>query len=171
MQKTGSLRPYPDFMDIEKTYLNNKQMASAFLRYNNISYRQISQLLNISCTATIQRVVILTAYSITWVPNRQGGSYLLISHLLIKMLSDEIKTKRKGLNCMKTFEVRDFIMDELHNIYNMGTKRMNDWHALGLMDKFTEMYYNFTLTDSILSNICKKANIFNSFCIIHYVKT
>ena len=95
----------------EEKDLHPIQKAVCCLRYNNISYDNISSLLHIKSHNTIVSIIRLTAGSRKWEPGREGGRYSLVSDILIEKLKNKIIFSRRGLNCMKTIEAKAMIND------------------------------------------------------------
>lgn len=152
------LDPYPNWL-IEECQLNEIQKAVCTLRYNNIKYSTIQALLGISSPNTISSIIRLTAGSRIWT-GAQGGRISLISTVLIQRMINKINWKRRGLNCLKTFEAKQFILEELEDARRRGIERLHEWKAENLIAPFEEEFNSFDLTNSVFSTICSRCGIF-----------
>ena len=154
-----NLQPYPHWLP-EENILPLKQKAVCMLRYNNVPYTKISELLGISSPNTITRIIRLTAGSRIWVEGQQGGHNALVSQVIINKLKNQIVWKRKGLNCMKSFEARQIIAEEIEETRKRGKIRLREWHAEKLVDEFESEFEEFEVTDSIFDTICQKCGVY-----------
>ena len=160
MESLGKIEEYTGYTSEEYHYLNPLQIIVANLRFNNVSYEKIQTLLQITSPNTIGVIIKLTACSIAWEQGRQGGKYSIISENMIKHLQKQIISKRKGLNCMKSYEGKQFILDEIEFSKRVALKRLRDWNSEGLCDAVIDMYEQFNLTDDVFADICNKVGVF-----------
>ena len=150
---------YPDWLS-EDVLLPIKQRTVCMLRYNNIPYTKIQELLGISSPNTISSIIRLAAGSRPWNEGKQGGHVSILSPVIIQKLKNEIAWKRKGLNCMKTFEARQFIIEHIEEVKVRGRIRLKQWNSEKLIDEFNREFDNFELTDSIFETVCKNCGIY-----------
>ena len=143
---------------LEESELSQIQKAVCTLRYNNIPYSTIQLLLGITSPNTIVSIIRLTAGSRKW-SGQQGGRISLVSDVIIKRMKNKIEWRRRGLNCLKTFEAKQFILEEMQETYKRGIQRLHEWKATQLINQFEAEFSAFELTDSVFSNICTRCNI------------
>ena len=154
------LDEYPGWLVEEVTTLSQLQKTICTLRYNNVSYSDIQKLTNITSPNTITSVIRLTAGSRVWNKSQPGGTHSLISDVIIKILKNKVQCRRNGLNCMKTFEAKGIILEEIENAYERGKKRLQVWHCDKILPSFEEEFQKFNLTESIFKTTCQRADIF-----------
>ena len=159
LNSLGQLDEYPGWL-IEENILNPMQKIVCTLRYNNVSYEKIHKLTGITSPNTITRIIKLTATSRIWHQGQQGGSYSLISDVTIKRLKNKVTWSRQGLNCMKTFEAKEFILDEVNLVQQRAVQRLREWKSQNLIQKIENDYNDFELTNSIFTTITEKCGIY-----------
>ncbi len=144
----------------ELTSLGKEQMSIATLRKNNFTYREISVLSHITSHNTISAVLKYTACGIPFILGRQGGHYSIFSPTLRHYLTEYVHFRRRSLNCLKTHEAKEIILEVLENIKQTALERLKEWKCINLINGVIQMFTESTLTNDILSNLCYQCNIF-----------
>ena len=159
IEKFKSMKPV-SWTVIETLAFSPKQKLVCNLIANNFTWNEVSVIAKISSPNTISTIIRLSALSIPFVEGRQGGSYSVFSETVVRSLSNKVAYRRKGLNCLKTHEAKQLILEEIEEIRQRGLKRLNEWGSERLIPKFISDIEEAVLTDDIFRELCQRSNIF-----------
>ena len=145
---------------VEITSLSLLQRTVCTLKFNNFTWRDIQQLTGISSPNTISSILRLTACSVVYHQGRQGGSYSVYSETILRALRAKVNFRRRGLNCLTTYEAKQLILEELEEIKKRAIRRLTDWGCANLVQKAIDHFDNSPLTPDIFRDICEKCDLF-----------
>ena len=142
----------------ETLELSIHQRFIAVLRYNKFSYNEIGKVTGISSHNTIAAVLQYTACG---VPYRfeAGGSYTIFSRTLRQEISNIVTLRRKALNCMKTHEAKNLILENVEDIRKKAIQRLISWGCEGLIERTINFIDSCELTQDVFRNFCDKYGI------------
>ena len=158
-ERLNSLQPI-DWTVQETTTLTPVQKSICILRKNRFTYREIQNLTGISSPNTISSLIKYTACGVPFEIGRQGGRYSIFSETLCKTLKAQVHFRRHNLNCMKTYEAKQLIIEELEQIQERALQRLKNWGSETLQNEVIEMFAHSILTDDIFRYLCQKCDIF-----------
>ena len=108
---------YYNFLPEEAEIFSKMQRAVVILRYNNIPYRTIEVLFQLSGSQLVTTILRLTAMGFRWEKSHMtGGSYPMLPDTFFVSLKTEINERTHGLNCMRTSEAKQMINEKAERI-------------------------------------------------------
>ena len=158
--RLGPMLQEPTWTEFDLMMLHPYQIIIGNMLFNHYSWATIQRLLGITSPNTIKAIILLTARSQIWEKGRHGGSYSMISPIIIRELGNVVRRQRHGLNCMKTIEAKALVLDQLEAVKKRGIERLSIWSSFGMVSEFKKQCDEFELTHDVFQDICKKCDIF-----------